>query len=633
MPRMTQLPKLRQSIQNNKNIVCTASMSIIAVAATIFMINALVGLWVVYQQGTGSLLWHAWSMYVLLILLSLMIGSVLYECYRLRQGGASFAQSLGAYLLQDDHLIPEEAMLFELNQELSRQLMIEPLPLYVWPNQFGINALTIGTKQKNTALIFTWGAVQHLDEQELYGLLSHELYRMLSGESIENTRLMVLYSGLIRFSQVGTRMMQKAFDQQQRLRLMGSAYVVLGSSMWLLGSAGILTSRLMKWLTLGSRTPRNDLKTEDCSEQPFNIQTLMRIHVHRWGSQIYSAEAEAISHLCYANALQPMSWLNVHPEIEQRLYLLDPSLVQELQLENLKKLGRQPLFLLFHSLEEGRGRWHSPWLAPQPLPLLRLSPISFAVKDAMRPLNPEVRHKIPRPEIIQRALQTPTGSREVLTAILMIRQYREFIPAEAQVSRAIVDALLHLDGRVHLSIFREASGNIGSMPVGMARQFLTKLAKVCQADGEIGLLDALLIERVKYQLNLLTPREPTNFVDLKPQIVRLIDALLHVQQLSSGDQLLVRQNILKYFLQADELAFYEEISDEPIDLGEILHEVAGLLLRERLSVLALAEMCLWHDWVITQDELDVLQLLYWRLGFETGAIVEQMHKKNSIVII
>ena len=58
-----------------------------------------------------------------------------------------------------------------------------------------------------------------------------------------------------------------------------------------------------------------------------------------------------------------------------------------------------------------------------------------------------------RPELIQRAMLTATGSREVMVAILMIRQYREFIPKEAEVSRAIVDALLNLDGRVHIQIF------------------------------------------------------------------------------------------------------------------------------------------------------------------------------------
>jgi hypothetical protein len=215
----------------------------------------------------------------------------------------------------------------------------------------------------------------------------------------------------------------------------------------------------------------------------------------------------------------------------------------------------------------------------------------------------------------------------------MIRQYREFIPTEAEVSRAIIDSLLNLDGRVHISIFQQACKNIGGMPTTVARQFLMKLARIIQEDGEIGLLDALLLERVKYELNLLPMHTPTSLDEVKPQIVRLIDALLHVQQINSDNQLEVREKILNRILSPRELELYSEISDEPIDLAEILNDIAGLLLRDRLSMLGIAEVCLWSDRIMTQDELDVMELLYWRLGFESNEITQQMLKKNSLMII
>ena len=93
--------------------------------------------------------------------------------------------------------------------------------------------------------------------------------------------------------------------------------------------------------------------------------------------------------------------------------------------------------------------------------MLRLSPISFALNDAIKPLSSDVRRNKKRPELIQRALQTATGSREVMVAILMIRQYREFIPKDAPVSHAIIDALLNLDGRIHIQIFHDACKILG----------------------------------------------------------------------------------------------------------------------------------------------------------------------------
>ena len=619
----------------NKNIVLPVSFCLIAVLLTIFIINTVVGLFVFYVDSTQSIFWHMLSPYLIALLLCVMLISVIYEFYLFRNGGYSLAKQMGARRLSPMESIPEESAALQITQQLADTFLIEPPAVYVLPDEVGVNTLTAGFSPRDTAIILTWGAVQTLDKVELYGLLSHEFNKILSGETAENTRLKILYSSLTTFSQWGSKIAKSGFYRTdiRRENKFETFYVAIGAVIWLIGSLGVLITRFIKYISLGGRTFKNDQKTRRLIQNDANIQTLLRIHVHHSGSQIYSEYAESISHMCFANSLSPQNWLNIHPNINQRIYELNPALIQDLQLENLKKLKNQPLFSLFRSLEEVVPETAMSWSSPQPLPLLRLSPISFAIKDAIKPLNPELRLSMPRPELLERALQTATGSREVMVAILMIRQYREFIPTEAEVSRAIVDSLLNLDGRVHISIFQQACKNIGGMPTTVARQFLMKLARIIQEDGEIGLLDALLLECVKYELNLLPAHIPTALDEVKPQIVRLIDALLHVQQINSGNQLEVRERILNRILSARELDLYNEISDEPIDLAEILNDIAGLLLRERLGILGIAEACLWSDRIVTQDELDVMELLYWRFGFEAEQIIQQMLKKNSLTIM
>ncbi|QOW50034.1 M48 family metalloprotease [Acinetobacter sp. YH12138] len=611
------------------------TMCMAAVFLTVAIINVIVGLIVDYYDSTQSIYWHVLSPFLVATVLLIMLVSVLYDFYTFRLGGYSLAKQLGARRLSLIESIPEESVALRMTEQLADTFLIDTPALYVLPDEVGVNALTAGFSPRDTSIILTWGALQTLDEMEMYGLLSHEFNKILSGEAAENTRLKILYSGLTTFSQWGSKIAKRGFykNGQARDNKFETLFVAIGAVIWLIGSLGVLISRFIKYISLGSRTYRNDQKTKRLIQNDANIQTLLRIYVHHSGSQIHSEYAESISHMCFANSLSPQNWMNIHPSIEQRIFELNPTLIHDLQLENLKKLRNQPLFYLFRSLEEASPDVATPWNSPQPLPLLRLSPISFAIRDAIKPLNPEIRENWQRPELIQRALQTATGSREVMVAILMIRQYREFIPTEAEVSRAIVDALLNLDGRVHISIFHEACKNIGTMPATISRQFLTKLAKIIQEDGEIGLLDALLLETVKYELNLLPAHTPTSLEDVKPSIVRLIDALLHVQQINSDNQLEVREKILNRILTKEELEFYRDISDEPIDLAEILNDISGLLLRERLSILGVAEICLWNDRIITQDELDVLQLLYWRIGFESAEIVELMQKKNSLMIV
>jgi Zn-dependent protease with chaperone function len=619
----------------NKNMLWPASVCLIAVLLTIAIINTVVGLLVYYFDPAQSIYWHVLSPYLIALVGSIMVVSVLYEFYVFRAGGYSLARQMGARRLSLIESVPEESVALKIAEQLADTFLIEPPAVYVLPDEVGVNALTAGFNPGNTAIILTWGALQNLDEIELYGLLSHEFNKILSGEAAENTRLKILYSSLTTFSQWGSKIAKRGFyrNGMPAENKFETLFVGIGAVIWLIGSLGVLITRFIKYISLGGRTFKNDQKTRRLIQNDANVQTLLRIYVHHSGSQIHSEYAESISHMCFANSLSQQNWLNIHPSIEQRIYEMNPSLIQDLQLENLKKLQNQPLFSLFRSLEEMAVTSTASWSSPQPLPLLRLSPISFAIKDAVKPLNPENRANTPRPELIERALQTATGSREVMVAILMIRQYREFIPTDAEVSRAIVDSLLNLDGRVHISIFQQACKNIGGMPTTVARQFVMKLARIIQEDGEIGLLDALLLECVKYELNLLPLHTPTALEEVKPQIVRLIDALLHVQQINSDNQLDVRERILKRILTQKELEMYTEISDEPIDLAEILNDISGLLLRDRLSILGIAEICLWNDRIITQDEFDVMELLYWRLGFEVDEIVDQMQKKNSIMII
>ncbi|WP_298143462.1 peptidase M48 [uncultured Acinetobacter sp.] len=619
----------------NKNICWSLCVSLFAMGLSLFILNTLVGFVVYYFDPTQSIYWHDLSPYCSVILIVIMLSSMLYEGYVLRQGGHSLAQQLGARRLSLVNSTPEEYSALKINQQLAERFLNTAPTLYVLPDEVGVNLLSAGFKAHDTVIILTWGALQNLDQTELYGLLAHAYQQILIGDTRYNTRLKILYSGLTSFSQIGSKVAKQGFKRHRanRLRHFATFYVAMGGMIWLLGSLGVLVTRLFKYMMLSGNTFKNDSATQLLIQSSANIHTLSRIYVHHAGSQIHSEYAESISHLCFANSLSPQSWLNIHPSIQQRIFELNPSLIQELQLDNLKKLRTQPLYSLFRSLEETDGEFSAPWTSPEPLPLLRLSPISFAIKDAIKPLNPERRSNMPRPELIERAMQTATGSREVMVAILMIRQYREFIPANAEVSRAIVDALLHLDGRVHIAIFLDACQHMGRLPKTIARQFLTKLAKIIQEDGEIGLLDALLLERVKAHLGLLPEQRPTALTEVKPQIVRLVDALLHVQQINSDNQMQVREQILARILTTQELQQFEEVSDEPLDLAEILNDIAGLLLRERLSILGIAEICLWHDRVITQDELDVLELLYWRLGFDTYEIIEQMQKKNSLMIV
>lgn len=615
----------------NKNIAWAVSLAAVAVVIAIFVLNAILGLFVHFFDYTQNVFWHLLSPYLIALLFFIIFGSIVYELLTVRQGGQAIARRMKARQINPSSTTPEESIALEISNKLAYKFGVEPAQLYLLPDEIGVNAFTAGFKMQDIVIVLTWGALQNLDKNEMIGLLSHCYQQIIAGETSEHTKIKILLSGLIIVSQIGSRIARLGFNPHEKEPSRFEAiYVAIGGVIWLLGCLGVLISRLIKYWGLSSRTFRNDKRTMRLMQNQNNLQTLLRIHAHHDGSQIHSIYSEAIAHCCFANSLSPQSWLNIHPTIQERISQLDPLALEE----TLKRRRFLPFYRLSKTMQqyEHQGYLH-PWKSPQPLPVLRLSPISFASRDTMKPLQPDVRANMKRPELIRRAMQTSTGCREVMVAILMIRQYREFCPSDAPVSHSIVDALLKMDGRVHIQIFLEACQQIGQMPNTMSRQYLTKLAKIVQEDGEIGLLDALLVERVRAELGLMPPNLPTAFEDVKYQVVRLIDALIHVQQINTEGQMQCRKRILEKILDELEYEVFSTVTEEPLDLYFILSQISGLLLHQRLSILGLIERNVWSERVITQDELDVLELLYWRLGFDSTEIVDHMLKRNSLAIL
>src|SRR5690606_9138776 len=96
------------------------------------------------------------------------------------------------------------------------------------------------------------------------------------------------------FSQWGSKIAKSGFNRTGTLResKFETFYVAIGAVIWLIGSLGVLITRFIKYISLGGRTFKNDQKTRRLIQNDANIQTLLRIHVHHSGSQIYSEYAE-----------------------------------------------------------------------------------------------------------------------------------------------------------------------------------------------------------------------------------------------------------------------------------------------------------------------------------------------------
>ena len=154
----------------------SASICLLAVLLSLFILNTVAGLLVFYFDSSQSIFWHSLSIYIIGLLLLVMSYSVVYELYVFRSGGNSLAKQLRARRLSLIESTPEESIALKITEKLADTFLIETPAVYVLPDEVGVNALTAGFDPKDIAIILTWGALQNLDELELTGLLNHEFY-------------------------------------------------------------------------------------------------------------------------------------------------------------------------------------------------------------------------------------------------------------------------------------------------------------------------------------------------------------------------------------------------------------------------------------------------------------------------
>ncbi|MDN5442332.1 MAG: peptidase M48, partial [Acinetobacter sp.] len=143
------------SIIKNKNMLWSASICLLAVLLSLFILNTVAGLLVFYFDSSQSIFWHSLSIYIIGLLLLVMSYSVVYELYVFRSGGHSLAKQLRARRLSLIESTPEESIALKITEKLADTFLIETPAVYVLPDEVGVNALTAGFYPKDIAIILT----------------------------------------------------------------------------------------------------------------------------------------------------------------------------------------------------------------------------------------------------------------------------------------------------------------------------------------------------------------------------------------------------------------------------------------------------------------------------------------------
>src|SRR5262245_17939686 len=202
----------------------------IAIAGLIVATNVLVALVVAFSstvgvaQGLGPTMRQQPAQTWALISLGVLIcvaGASLYKYLALRSGGRAIAEMWGGRPIDPGTQALDERRLLNVIEEMSIASGIR-VPAVYRVDEDGINAFAAGFGTDDAVVCVTKGTLEHLNREELQGVIGHEFSHVLNGDSRLNLRLIALLNGILFIGLVG-RMLLRANTSGSRRSSGGAA--------------------------------------------------------------------------------------------------------------------------------------------------------------------------------------------------------------------------------------------------------------------------------------------------------------------------------------------------------------------------------------------------------------------------
>jgi Zn-dependent protease with chaperone function len=253
----------------------------------------------------------------------------------LRAGGIAVAEMMGARVVPPGTQEAQEQRLRNVVEEMAIAASVPVPQIFVLDDDAGINAFAAGHTPADAAIVVTRGMLDHLNRDELQGVIGHEFSHILNGDMRMNVRLMGLLFGILVIAIIGRGMLRiMSFGRGGRGR--GgrggggiAALVVAGALVTLIGYAGLFCARLIKAAVSRQREYLADSASVQFTRNPDGIAgALKKIGGFVFGSQVKARRAEEASHFFFSDAVSYSlfsGWFATHPPLRERIRRIDPS--------------------------------------------------------------------------------------------------------------------------------------------------------------------------------------------------------------------------------------------------------------------------------------------------------------------
>jgi Zn-dependent protease with chaperone function len=604
---------------------------ILALAALVFITYLLIVLLLRFTEMDGSASLTFWHPHILLTVLTgvslvVLLGSGIMIA-QLASGGKAVALLVGGKEIPRTTTELREKRLLNIVEEMALASGVPVPPVYLLPNEAGINAFAAGYSADDAVVAVSKGCLDYLTRDELQGVVAHEFSHILNGDMRLNIRLIGLVHGLIAITLIGRLLMQFASDSgSSRSRSSSSSssddgkgwalIMGLGIILLILGVLGSLLGNLIKAAISRQREYLADASAVQFTRNPDGIGgALKKIGGLAAGSVMRSPRAEEVSHMFLASALSRDSFaglMDTHPPLADRIRRVDPNfdghypvvkpvVVTPADVARETKKPVPPL----------HGMPRLPGLPQVPIPVLALSGQSASSVGQVTPqsVNRASALDVNIPPVLREAAAEPFAARAVVYCLLLDPNPDIRTPQLAALKAAVeprdyaetmrlAPTVEELDPALRLPLVELAVVALGTMSPAQYQTFSKEIDALIAADKQVSLFEYALRTVVTSHLDRVFVRRPPSRVRYRsleavvPHLTKVMSLLAWTGQ---TDEAAARQAFevgLKTFgvSQIPPLPPRDQCSLG--DFDRALHELADALPQIKRRVVTACEACL-----------------------------------------
>jgi len=261
---------------------------------------------------------------VALATLAVMTLASVYRAVTLSDGGAEVARMLGGSEVSSDTTDFARKRLLNVVEEMAIASGLPMPDVFVLEREHGINAFAAGLSPSDAAIAVTRGALEQLDRAELQGVIAHEVGHILNGDMRLNHRLIGFSFGILVLSLLGRALMRPSPGRRSRGRSGDLPVMLFGLALYLIGSIGLLASRLIKAAVSRERERLADASAVQFTRDPSSLAAALK-KIAAIGSRLTWADSEEIAHMLFEHRRRGLGGLfATHPPLVERIRALEP---------------------------------------------------------------------------------------------------------------------------------------------------------------------------------------------------------------------------------------------------------------------------------------------------------------------